>query len=350
MKRFLTTTFLNSRAAIGIALLLVALIAPEHAHAAGAISIGCWALTAMNASAVRVIDPVLTTVAQGYTAPNLIGRRILAAVPVNISGGQILQFGKEAFMKYNLRRAPGGNKKRIQFGYLGQHYALVQDALEVAVPDEWQRDASVMPGVDLGSRAVKLGMQVTEMSLENDIAALVLNTSNVPNNTALSGSAKWSNDASNPITDVQGFRETVRTAIGAYPNLATFSAVAWKAFKNNANVKDRFKFTSDKSITTQMIAELLEVEEVQIGTAVSSDDSGTFSDIWGNNFLLSYSPKNPAGPEQPAFGYTYTMQGNPLVQTPYHDPSADAWVYPAKYERSPVIAGSAGAYLVQNPN
>lgn len=326
----------------------VMLFDPNHAHALAAVPL--FALTNMNSAQVQVIDPVLTTVAQGYKQQNLVGERILPEVPVETTGGQILQFGKEAFMRYNLRRAPGGSTKRIDFGYLGLPFALLQDAVEVKVPREWQRDASIVPGVDLATRAINLGMGVAKLSLEWDIAQTVLNPANVLNSIALSGTAKWSNAASTPIAAIMAAKETVRQSIGQYPNLATFSPVAWNAFKTNPNVVTRFQYTSHDAITEEMIANLLELEEVQVGKAVTSDDLGNFSDIWGNNMLLSYSPKNPVGPEQPSFGYNYKMRGHPFVEQPYWDGNARSWIYPTTYERVPVIAASGAAYLFQTPN
>ncbi|HLJ65188.1 MAG TPA: hypothetical protein VKT70_13830 [Stellaceae bacterium] len=307
---------------------------------------------ALNTSQVRVIDPVLTTVAQGFTQPDLIGETILPAVPVDVSGGQILQFGKEAFMAYNLRRAPGGTTKRIEFGYLGQHYALLEDALEVKVPREWLRDASIVPGIDLGSRAVRLGLAVVKKSLESDIASLVLNPANYgPNNQiVLAGAAKWSNPAATPYQQILQYREAIRASVGIYPTLGVFSPQAWVALISNPSIITRFQFTSHDAITEDMIARLFQLDKVVVGKAVSSDDQGNFSDVWGNNCLLSYSPPDPTGPEQPSLGYTYTMRGNPLVEPPYYDNNAKSWIYPTGYERAPVIAAPGAAFLIQQPN
>src|SRR5258707_221420 len=113
----------------------------------------------MNASQVRVIDPILSTVALGYRNQQFVGDVLFPQVPVDISGGQILSFGKEAFVVYNARRAPGGNTKRIDFAYSGAKYSLLEDSLEAKVPFEWMRDASIVPGIDLGTRATNIVMK-----------------------------------------------------------------------------------------------------------------------------------------------------------------------------------------------
>ena len=75
---------------------------------------------ALSTAGVRVIDPILSNVVQGYSNMDLVGKNLFPNVPVFASGGQIIEFGKEAFKLYNARRAPGGKTSRIQMGYSQQ--------------------------------------------------------------------------------------------------------------------------------------------------------------------------------------------------------------------------------------
>jgi hypothetical protein len=88
----------------------------------------------MTPGQARVVDPVLTTVAQGYKNSEFVGFALFPAVPVDLRGGQVIQFGKEAFRLYNTRRAPGGAVKRLQVGYSGEKYALESHSLAGQVP------------------------------------------------------------------------------------------------------------------------------------------------------------------------------------------------------------------------
>jgi hypothetical protein len=58
----------------------------------------------MSGSQVRVVDPVLTEVARGYSNPAFVGSGLFPYVPVGVRGGKIVQFGKEAFRLYNTAR------------------------------------------------------------------------------------------------------------------------------------------------------------------------------------------------------------------------------------------------------
>jgi len=300
----------------------------------------------------RMIDPILTNVAQGYRNAEHVGHYLFPHVPVQVSGGQIIEFGKEAFYKYNLRRVPGGQVKRLQFGYLGKPYALVQDSAEGQVPREHIRDASIVPGVNLGTRSVNTVMKVMMTSLEYDQAALATNAANYDANhkVTLAGGTKWSAATGTPTADIDAGREAIRASTGVYPNVALLSALGFKSAINNANVTDRFKYTSAQSITEEMLARLWNIDKVIVGKCITMTEAGVASDIWGNNVVLAYVNLGSENMEEPSYGYTYTMEGNPIVEETYWDNGTKSWVYPVNYERAAVLSGITSGYLIQNPN
>lgn len=306
----------------------------------------------LNPQQVRVIDPILTTHVQGYRHPDMVGENLFPRVPVEISGGQVIEFGKESFQQYNARRAPGAATKRIDFGYLGKPFALVQDSLEGKVPREFQRDASRVPGIDLGTRATNTVMRSLLLGLEIEQAGIALDANNydVNHKVALAGTDKWSDPGGKPSTDIEDAKEAVRASIGVYPNVVVLSAVSFKAAKTNPNVIERFKYTSSDSITEAMLAKLWDVEKVVVGKAVKADDAGAFSDVWGNNAVVAYVPMTVNGVEEPSYAYTYTMSGHPLVEQPYYDNNAKSWIYGVTMERVPVLTGITAGFLIQNPN
>lgn len=306
----------------------------------------------MNPSQVRVIDPILTTVLQGYRQPNLVGEALFPRVPVRVAGGQVLEFDKSSFKLYNTQRAPGTAKKRVAFGYAGKPYALELHSLEAPVPIQSQRDASIVPRIDLGTRAVRLAIAPTLLSLEAQQATLATNAANYDANhkVALAGATKWSAATGTPGPDIEAAREAIRASSGVRPNVMLCSAVAWKALRSNVNIIDRFKYTNHDSLTTQMIANLFDLEKIVVGDAVSAADDGTFSDVWGNNAVLAYIPQVPMAVEEPSYGYTYTMEGHPQVTVPYFENQTESWIYGVNFERVAVLTGITSGYLIQNPN
>lgn len=308
-------------------------------------------MSQMNNGQVRVIDPILTTHAQGYKQATLVGLKLFPTVPVSQRGGQVIEFGKEAFTLFNARRAPGSGTKRVQFGYLGKPYALLSDSLEGVVPREHIGEAAV-PGINLGQRATNNVMRSLLLALEHEQAALARNAANYSagHKVDLAG-AKWSNPANNPSTDIEAGKEAIRASIGLYPNVVLLSAKAFAAAKNNPHIVERFKYTSKESITADMLANLWDVEEVVVGSAVVADpQSGVFSDVWGNDVVMAYAAPSSGSvnAEEPSYGYTYTLDGNPLVEQAYYENNAKSWMYPVTYERSPVLSGITAGYLLQN--
>lgn len=317
---------------------------------------------ALSSSATRIIDPILTNVIQGYANSELIGNTLFPPVPVTTSGGQIIEFGKEALKLFSARRAPGGATRRMQMGYLGKPFALVQDSLEALVPREYLRDASIVPGIDLATRAVMITMRSLQLQLEVDQATLALDTSKYATGSYVNvvTANQWDNKSAgvstaSPLEQIDVGREKIRSLTGIYPNVLVLSAKAFNAAKNNTNVIARLQYNAQVSpdattITPQMLAGLFNVDKVVVGRALYFKEVGavdTSYDIWGAEALLAYVPTQSLGIEEPSFGYTYTMAGNPTVEQPYFDNNSKSWVYGVNYERVPVLSGIASGYLMK---
>lgn len=305
----------------------------------------------MNSAEHQVLNPILTTIVQGYKQGGLVGEELFPRVPVASTGGQILEFGKEAFQAYNTQRAPGASTKRINFGYLGKPYALENHALEATVPREYMRDASAVPGVDLATRSINLVMAVMLKSLEVAQAKIATDPGNydTDHRVNLTGANKWSNDASNPVVDIEDAKEAIRQTVGVRPNVLLLSPGAYACLKRHPALTERYKYTSPDVITTGMLAAQFEIPRVVVGEAISADARGKFSDIWGNNAILAYVAPGGSTIEEPSYGYTYVMEGHPLVEEPYYLENNRSWIYGVSFERVPVLSGMLAGFLFQNP-
>ena len=90
----------------------------------------------MTTGQARVIDPILSTVSQGYQNAEFVGTALFPVVPVDQRGGKVIAYGKEDFQIYNTGRAPGAGTKRVQYGHTSGNYSLEQHSLEGLVPFE----------------------------------------------------------------------------------------------------------------------------------------------------------------------------------------------------------------------
>lgn len=320
----------------------------------------------LNPAQTRVIDPILTNVVRGYRNATFVGNHLFPVVPVTVAGGQVIEFGKESFQRYNTRRARGGATRRVRFGYEGASFALENHAVEGQVAREDQRDAGRVPGIDLGRRALNMAMRVTALELEISQAEIALNPANYGDDhkEALAGNDLWADPDSSPITQINDYKETIRSQIGMEPNTLLLSALAFKNLKDHPALVEKIKYTSRDSITEAILAQLFDLERVVVGRGVyaanedAANEDAAFTDIWQDDAVLAYVPTGSDGQtyapgsegdrEQPSYGYTYTMEGHPAAEQPYYDNNTRSWIYPVSHERVAVLSGMAAGFLIQN--
>lgn len=314
----------------------------------------------MSLSQARLVDPVLSRHAQGYTNPDFVGMALFPAVPVSVSAGQVVEFGREAFVRYAARRAPGGTTKRVPIGHFGRPFQLVNEALDAELPREMARDVQEVVEIDLAMRAVNVVRRALQLGLEMDQAALARNLNNYPatHRVTLSGTAQWSDQTnSNPVQNVATGIEVVRGSTGMKPNLLILPSSVYRACRNHPRVREAFGGTTAGALNAQQMAQAFDVARVLEAGAVSASTvepltgpapASAFTDVWGKDVILAYAPTTPSGLEEPSYGYTYTMQGHPFVEQQRWDGDTRSFVYGVSYERAPVLSGISAGYIIAN--
>lgn len=307
----------------------------------------------MTPSGTRVVDPILTTVAQGYKNADFVGNALFPVVPVSQRGGSIISFAKEDFQLYNTGRAPGAKTSRVQFGCSSGKYALEQHSLEGLVPFEIMQEANAVPGIDMGKVAVMKVQNIIALRTEKAQADLATTAANyaASNKATLAGTDQWSDYSgiSQPNKLIASAIEVVRSKVGKRANTVVIGAAVFAALKNHPVIIDRLKYTGRDVVTTELLASLWDVKRVFVGDAVYADDAGTFSDVWGKSVVAAYTEIGSlADMGLPSYGYTYRLDGNPAVEVPYQDRNAKSWIYPVTDELSPVIAGALAGFLYSN--
>lgn len=310
-------------------------------------------MNALNTNTARVIDPVLSGIAQGYRHAQRVGEVLFPRIDVTQRGGNVIEFGRESFFNYKARRAPGADALNIQFGYEGKPYSLVQYSLDVPVAREHAEEAVTVPGIDLGKRAVTTAMDTLTLTLEIEQAELASNPASygASNRLLLAGGDRWDQDTSDPMGDIEAAKDQVRTTCGVEPNRMVIGSKGFKALKHHPKITERFKYTTAESITAKMLAGLFDLDELAVGKATYVDDTAPdapFHEAWGNIAALAYVPSQDAALEQPSFGYTYTLKGHPFVEPARWEGGKRSWVYGVTYERKPVLTGIASGFLFQS--
>lgn len=305
----------------------------------------------MNNAQARVVDPVLTSAAQGYKNAAFVGGALFPKVPVAQRGGKILSFGKEDFMLYATGRSPGQNTKRVTFGYQGAPYALESHSLEGLLPVETLQEGLAVPGIDMSMVTVSKTQNIIALRLEKAQADAARNAAayGANNKVTLAGASQFNDANSDPVTAIETGKEAVRKQIGKRPNTAIIGAAVFAALKVHPKILDRLKYTGRDVATPELLASLFGLDQVLVGDAIYASDDGTFNDVWGKDVVLAYTEvASVAEQGAPSYGYTYQLGGYPIVEEPYFERNNKSWVYPVTDEVAPVVAGSSAGYLIQN--
>lgn len=308
-------------------------------------------MTQMSTSAARVIDPILSEIAQGYQNVEMVGMNLFPSVLVMQRGGKIITFNKEDFALYNTARAPGANTKRVQFGHAGASYSLEQHALEGVSPWEIQSEASAVAKINYGAIAVRKVQNIIALRLEYAQSVLATTAGNYAsgNKVTLSGTSQWSDysGTSNPSKDIETGKEAIRSQVGRYPNTALISASVMGKLRQHPAIIDRIKYTGRDVVTPDLLAALWGLDKVVVGGAVYANAAGTLADVWGKFVVLAFTEKGSvADMGVPTYGYTYRLDGAPYVEPMYEDRNSKSDIYPVTDEVSPVIAGATAGYLI----
>lgn len=309
-------------------------------------------MSQMTPAQARVIDPVLTTAAQGYKNAEMVAGYLFPQVPVGQRGGKIVSFGKEDFLLQNTARAPGTATKRIQYGHAGLPYTLESHSLEGLVPVENMQEAAAVPGIDLGIAAVSRTQGTVALRLEYQAASIATNPANygASNKITLSGTSQWSDftsGVSDPVKDVGNAKEAIRKATGKRPNTLLMGASVFEILKQHPKIIDRLKYTGRDVATEEIMASLFGVKRVVVGDAIYSDTAGNTFDVWGKVVVLAFTEVSELKDGGlPSYGYTYRLNGYPVVEEPYADRNAKSWIYPVTDEVVPVLAAPTAGYLI----
>lgn len=309
-------------------------------------------MSQMNASQARVIDPILTAIARGYESQfPLVADILFPVVTVNSRGGTIITFGREQFQVMDTRRAPGTDTKSIDVGYGKDVYSLVDNRLMGKVPVEIMEEAEAVPGIDLAARTIAVVQD--KMSLEREVKSAALARSAgayaAANKVTLAGTDLWTNPESDPFAVVEAGKEAIRKKIGRRPNVMILGPVVLTALRKHPKVLDRLSTATDRPpATVAQLQALFEIPLIVEGGAIV-DGAGTFSDVWGNDVIMAYvTPKSLQEMGSQNYGYTYQLNGRPIVEESYLDRSKNSFMYPVSDASQVVLTSADSGFLIKS--
>ena len=310
-------------------------------------------------SKLRVVDPVLTNLALGYTNAQFVADQLLPFATVDKEGGKIPLFGKEHFKVYSTERALRAKSNRVNPEDIGSA-DVVLDEHDLEYPIDYREDAeSAFP---LQSRATMVVTEGIRLRHEKMVADMAQNPANYPvgNKLALSGASCFTDATSDPEGVVSDAKAAVRAKVVREPNTMVIGYAAWRVLKKHPQLKAILSDTRPRLVQIADLKEIFEVENIVVGRAVFASDAGVTSDIWGDNLVLAYVPPGAGtgvgtgaggaerSPYEPGFGYTLRKRGQPVVDTRTEDGKLELIRNTDIFR--PYMLGPEAGFLVSNTN
>lgn len=308
---------------------------------------------------LRISDPVLTGLVQGYENAELIGDRLMTPVRVAKETGRFPAFGKEVFvLPNNMKRAVGARVQRMetQTGYVT--LSLDEYALGVGIENRERNEWAGAPEQLVTGKLLQVTGKIA--GYREYLQAVALTTAgNYASGHSISGAAKAWATTGDPVKDALDLQELIVKKNGRQGNVAFFSWGAWLLFRNNPAILKRVRYGGTNAmpakVTPQAAAELLEVDEVLIGKANFASgltegkfggDAVTQAFIWdvvqSNNFGILI--RGTGGGIEPAFGYTWERLNSPVVES-YYENQTKQQIYDYEHFFTPAVTlNTAGAF------
>jgi len=296
----------------------------------------------------RIVDPVLTELARGYSNANFIANNVFPVVPVVKEAGKIPQFNKEAFKIHNTERAIRAKSNRISPEvHSSIDYVLTEHDLEYPI-DYRELEEDILPLKMHATNTVSEGIALRH---EKICADILQDAANYPagSKITLAAADQFSDPTSDPIGTIDDAKNAVRQRIAKNPNVLVLGAATFTALKNHPAITDKIKFTQHAIVTPELLKTLLGFDQLLIGQAVYENAPDQLSDLWNDFAGLYYVPqvsKEHRSYYEPSFGYTLRKSKNPVIDT--YEEAGKVLLIRNTDIFIPKIVGSDAGYLIND--
>jgi len=259
------------------------------------------------------VDKHLTNIVQNLVmTEQFIAPRVAPIVRVQKQTDIILSWPQEDwFREDNDKRSPGMEANLVGFDVSSLTYHAQNYALRGAITVEDAANADPMLVMTQREGKAKFLVQKLMINWERRLAGQIFAAANVGTST-LVGSAFTDRTNSDPIGTIQARMDQQEDAIGWRPNRVLIGNTAWREIARNKNVIDKANKTGvtggARDASVEQVKALLEVDEILIGQQkYNSEEEGggnTLADVWGDNVLTYYAPRN-ASIQEPSYMYSF---------------------------------------------
>ena len=257
------------------------------------------------------VDAILTNMSVAYMqeAYAFVASRAFPQVSVAKQTDKYFVYDQADFFRDQVqRRADGTQSAGTGYSLSTATYAAEVYALHKDIGDQTRANAD--DPLDMDMDATRFLTQQMLIRQEVEWAASAF-TTGIWGSDVTPGTL-WDAANSTPIANIETAKNTVLTNTGYVPNTVIMSYKVFSALMDNADIVDRIKYTSQESVTEDLLARLFNVDRVLImaGTYNTAANGATasYSQIGDKDVLVCYTPENP-GLMVPSAGYTMVWNG-----------------------------------------
>ncbi len=273
------------------------------------------------AAEMRTIDPVLTTITQGFSNTSYVGEYLFPVVQINKANGVIPSFGKSSFVDRDLNRAPQSASNRLPvtiFDLLS--YECNEKDVEMGI--DYLEEDTANDYYKFEQRTARELSDILLLGSEIHAADLATTPENYPldNHLALGEENALNNTSADPINMLRNSIEQIRQSIGIMPNTMILSNSSFLALVNNQFISEKIRYSGNNVLTTAILSQMLDIERIKVARSVYSPDGSNFEDVWKDNIVIAYSDNHDRTERSelyPSFGYTLRKKGMPEIDVYY---------------------------------
>lgn len=248
-----------------------------------------------------------------------IADKVFPVVPVQVQGGLIWVWNRSDFMRDEARpRADGTESAGGGFNLSTTPYRCDVIAFHKDIGDQTRANAASILDLDRAATNYVTGKQLIrrERSWFGSFFTTGVwgtDVTGVSSGPSTGQVLQWNVSTATPAVDIDLYKAAILGATGFMPNTLVLGYQTFAALRNNADIRDRFKYTSADSIDEAMLARYFGIEQVLVSkavyeSAVEGAATSAVTLIAGKGALLVYAAPS-ASLMSVSGGYTFSWDG-----------------------------------------
>lgn len=267
------------------------------------------------------VDAVLTNISVAFmqTQDKYISTKVFPVVPVSKKSGLYYKYDRDAWLRDEAQKRADTTESAGSGYEVGtDRYDADVFAFHKDIGDQLR--ANTDNPLDIERDATQYVASRLLLKQERQFVADYLKTGVWGNDlTGVSGTPgagqfKQFSDYANsdPIQVVDEAKDLITSTTGLDANVAVLGANVYKVLKNHPDIIDRIKYTTSDNVTQQLIARLLEIDNVYVMKSIFNSAKEGQNGQYGYNFAkdiwIGHSAQTP-GLLTPSAGYTFSWDG-----------------------------------------